>query len=82
MPDLTFQLLFQVAASVIGAGLLWFLERIHRDLEAFLTAIAEADERSRQNAAVLDDLDLLEQSDVDHMREERRGDRTCYNELD
>lgn len=61
-----------LAATLAASAVAYFARRLHQDLQAFLAAVEDADERSRQNAAVLEDHGLIEQSDTEHMRGARR----------
>lgn len=67
-----------VAATVIGTivatPIIWYLRGIRNDVREFLERSEEAYERSLDNAAVLEDHDMIDESDVEHIdhKNERR----------
>lgn len=65
-----------VVAALTAGGITWFARKAQQDLHEFLSAVKRADERSRDNAAVLDDQGLIEQSTVNHMRRDREDYQT------
>jgi hypothetical protein len=64
-----------VAAGLVVAIAGWLARTMHNDVREFLTAVQKADERSRDNAEVLQEHDLIEQAPVNHIaREEEPHD--------
>jgi DNA-binding transcriptional regulator YbjK len=72
MPDPGLTFFVTLAATLASTAVAYFARKLHQDLQAFLTTVERAEQRSRDNADVLADHNLIEQSDTDHMRTERR----------
>jgi hypothetical protein len=70
MVEASLTFIVTVAAALTAGGLTWFARKAQRDLNEFLTAVQHADQRSRDNAEVLDEHGFIEQSDTNHIRRE------------
>ena len=67
-PSLTF--VVTLAAALAAGGITWFARKAQQDMHEFLAAVEHADQRSRDNAQVLDEHDLIEESDTNHIYRE------------
>ena len=61
------QFIVAVAATLTAAIIAWTARLIHRDVQQFIAAVELADERSRDNTAVLDEAGMIEESGIRHM---------------
>lgn len=64
-PGLT--LVVTVVGTLVAGLLAYFVRTVHKDLQQFLKAVEEADQRSRDNTAILEEYDLIEQATVNHI---------------